>query len=152
MAMTCSGTGAGALLIYGEGVLNQTLTADAVVTAASIYVGNDQGSDACNCRVAGIKVYSAVLTADEIKAEMRVYMPVRTANLLSWHPMLLHTDVSQYGATWTVGGTLATEQGPPIAWSLRPTMPRRSAGVVAHPSFPGFRNPWRRVQQKVYTA
>jgi len=129
-ALTCAGTGANLLKGYYNSVNEITTTAAAAITSTRIIVGDDAGGDPMNARIAAIKIWNAVLTQQEIQTEMRCYQPVRVANLLSWHPMLLHTDVAQYGTTWTVGGTLATEQGPPIAWSLRPSMPRLRALVA----------------------
>src|SRR4029453_3840258 len=87
-----------------------------------MYFGSDVAGEWLNGCAAALKVYNVVLTADELKKEMRCYTPVRTDNLNGWYPMLLHTDLGQYGPAWTAGGTLATENGPPIAWSLRPSM------------------------------
>jgi len=128
--LTCAGTGANQLISYLDGVQSSTATAMGSITAARIMCGQSVGDDAFNGRIAAIKIYGAVLTADEIKAEMRAYVPVKTEGLLSWHPMLLHTDLAQYGATWTATGTLATEVGPPIPWSVRPPSFGRKALVI----------------------
>jgi hypothetical protein len=88
-----------------------------------ISIGGYSGTEQFNGRVANLKIYSAALTANEIKAEMRQYLPVRTADLNAWTPLLTHTDLSDYsgqGNGWTAAGTLATEDGPPIPWALRP--------------------------------
>lgn len=133
IALTCAGTGTNQFLAYLNGVAEITRTATAVSTAGRLMVGDDQGGDPFNGRVAAVKIYSAVLTADEIKQEMRSYMPVRTANLNTWSPLLVSTDVGNYANTgaWTVGGTLTTEDGPPIAWSLRPASRWRRATAAA---------------------
>src|SRR5262245_61278726 len=87
-----------------------------------------------NGRVAAVKLYTGVLTANEIAAEMRSYLPLRTANLHSWLPL---RDVGEqgtnYGGTgnFTAAGTLTTEDGPPIPWTLRPTAARRFAAAAA---------------------
>jgi Concanavalin A-like lectin/glucanases superfamily len=135
-ALTVAGTGANQMLIYRDGVVEQTLTAITGVPTTSLFVGSTQGGDPMNGRVAAIKVWNAVLTADEIRTEMRQYQPQRTLNLLSWHPMLLHTDLAQYGATWTAGGTLTTEDGPPIPWSRVTPSSQRPFAVAAATVFP----------------
>lgn len=133
LALTCAGSGIGQLLAYANGVLDVTTNGSASATNAKAYLATDDAGNTMDCRLAAVKIYSAVLTADEIKQEMRCYMPVRTANLHSWLPLLAHTDTANYAGTgaWTVGGTLTTEAGPPIAWSLRPVMPQRATAVVA---------------------
>lgn len=137
ITQTVAGTGANQMIGYLNGVQELTTTSAASFTATTLFVGHTAGDDTLNGRVAAVKIYGAVLTAEEIKAEMRTYLPLRLTNLLSWHPLLLHTDTAQYGTTWTTGGTLTTEVGPPIAWT-RPAVRGYpwSAAVVA----PGF---WR---------
>jgi Concanavalin A-like lectin/glucanases superfamily len=123
-AMTVSGTGANQQIAYLNGVQQITGTAASGFTAVALIVGTTAGGDPLNGRGAALKVYGAVLTADEIRTEMATYLPTRLANLLSWHPMLLHTDTAQYGTTWTAAGTLTTEPGPPIAWGrVTPSTP-----------------------------
>lgn len=132
VALTVAGTGAGQCLGYVNGVQELSVSGATGPTAATMYVGNTAGSDLFNGRVTAVKVYSAVLTADEIKQEMRSIMPVRTANLNTWSPLLTQTDVANYGGAagaWTVGGTLTTENGPPVAWSLRPQHRRLQPAV-----------------------
>jgi hypothetical protein len=141
LALTCAGTGANLLLSYVNGVLDETRTGHASVPATTLQFGTTLGSDTMDGRLAALKVYGAVLTANEIAQEMRAYTPVRVANLLTWHPMLLHTDLSQYGATFTATGTLSTEDGPPIAWSLAP-MRQNVWGAAAAATIPGDDDPW----------
>ena len=135
IAMTVSGTGAGAFLGYLNGALNITAPG-AVITIANIAVGQDGQGEWSSAAYAALKVYSAVLTASEIQQEMRCMLPVRTANLNTWSPLLTHTDVANYAGTgaWTVGGTLTTEVGPPIPWSVRPTRWLPPAGLVTPPT------------------
>ena len=119
VAMTVSGTGANQCLAYRDGVQVASLSGNAAITGDKLWVGNDAFTEVLLGRMAAIKIWNAALTATEIAQEMRSYVPRRLANLLSWHPMLTHTDLSQFGATWTGSGTLATDQGPPIAWALQ---------------------------------
>ena len=95
IAMTVSGTGAGAFLGYLNGALNITAPG-AVITIANIAVGQDGQGEWSSAAYAALKVYSAVLTASEIQQEMRCMLPVRTANLNTWSPLLTHTDVANY--------------------------------------------------------
>lgn len=134
LALTVSGT---TPIVYRNGVQVAT-TAAGAVTAGNIVFGNDSDGDWLNGRIAAIKIYGAVLTATEIQQEMRCYVPVRTANLNTWSPLLASTDVGNYAGTgaWTVGGTLTTEDGPPIAWSLRPGAMARRMSAPAAPALP----------------
>jgi hypothetical protein len=147
LAHTVSGTGASAGLTYVNGVLAVTSAGNAAITGVNLWVGNNALGEWSNAKYGAIKVYGAALTVGEIKDEMRSYLPVRTANLTSSHPMLLHTDLAQYGATWTANGTLATDQGPPIPWSLRPSLPR--LGGAAALGIPGDDEPWLYTFQEV---
>lgn len=119
LAMTVNGAGGGTLLSYVNGVQDISSSTIGGLTLATIYFGNDVDGDWLNGCYAAIKVYDAVLTADEIKQEMKTYLPVRVTNLNWFWPGILHTDTSDYGGNGrnaTVNGTLATEDGPPIAW------------------------------------
>jgi hypothetical protein len=73
-----------------------------------------------NGNVANVKHWSAVLTAAEIVNELQQYAPVRTADLVRWHPLINTTyatiDYSGNGRTLTGGTGTATEDGPPILW------------------------------------
>lgn len=125
IAETVSGTpGSATFLLYVNSVLDATGgvgNTDNDAAGPILDVGNDPFfSDYFNGCAACIKVYGAVLTASEIAQEMRQYRPIRTANLSLWAPLLTHTDVADYsgnGNGFTANGTLATEDGPPIAWS-----------------------------------
>lgn len=109
----CLGYKDGSLLITASDIPN-------AVTASKIYVGNDNDAEFLNGRAAAIKIYSAILTATEIAHEMRYSTPQRIANLNTWSPLLNDdSEQSGVGGAWTVGGTLATEDGPPILWAPR---------------------------------
>lgn len=125
VAMVCDGTGAGNFRAYLNGVLDITHAGNASVTAQELTFGertSGTSGDGINGRLAAIKVYAGVLTAAEIANEMRYFMPVRTANLNTWLPCVDQAsanwgkDVSGNGYNMTVAGTLAFEDGPPIAW------------------------------------
>jgi hypothetical protein len=121
VAMTCAGTGTDQLLCYLNGALEITTTGDAGVTNARAYLA--QSNDELNpndCRLAGIKFYEGVLSESEIRTEMRSTVPVRTAGLTVWSPLLAHSDLNNYagGVAWTASGTLTTEDGPPVPWRI----------------------------------
>jgi hypothetical protein len=105
-------------------------------TAQALSIANNPETynlDGCS---AAVKVYAAVLTAEEIAQEMRYYRPARTANLNTWLPCVTSavaanaTDMSGNGFNMTVGGTLAVEDGPPIAWAPRHRMSKIAAPLV----------------------
>jgi len=118
--MTYNGTTA---LAYLNAVQDISI-ANGTAPQGAIYVGNDDeiGDDQwLNGRWAAIKLWSAVLNAAEIANEMRQYLPIRTANLNTFSPCLAASgagiDYSGNGFNWSIGGTLTTEDGPPIPWS-----------------------------------
>lgn len=71
-------------------------------------------------RLAAVKVWKAVLTLAEIQQESRQVMPVRTATLAAWYPLLSPSageiDYSGNAKTLTVTGTPITASGPPVTW------------------------------------
>lgn len=132
LAMTVSGTGAGQNLVYRNGVLNITGAGSSSPTAVRLYIGSNSIGEWLNGRAAAVKIWSAALTANEILNEMVQYMPVRTTNLNGFYPFFTSTDLKDYGGgatTWTVGGTLTSEDGPPIPWVVMP--PRRRTATAA---------------------
>jgi hypothetical protein len=110
------------VLIYLNGTLDFTLANihDNVSPATNLKFGNNKDSENINGCLGPIKIWSGVeLTASEFSQEMRQYIPVRIANLNAWNPLLTHNDLVDYssnGNALTAGGTLATEDGPPIPW------------------------------------
>jgi hypothetical protein len=136
VAMTVSGTGAGQFLCYLDGALNITGNA-ATISSQKILIGNDtSGTGNVASRFAAVKVYGAVLTAAEVQQEMRQYLPVRTANLNTFLPLCgpaseFPVDFSGNGFAMTAGGTLTSEDGPPIPWKRgrsRLILPATAAG------------------------
>ena len=109
---------------YLNGVLDITNpdTNAATYPYAKIWIGNDNDSEFLNGRAAAIKIWNAELTAAEILNEMRQYLPIRTTNLYGFWPLFNtavdQNDYSGNANTWTVGGTLADEDGPPIPWAI----------------------------------
>jgi hypothetical protein len=122
IATAVAGTGAGQALTYLNGVLDITAAGDVDPTADKLWVGNDIDVEFLNGCAAAIKIWNVALTGAEVAAEMWQYTPVRITNLNAWHPMLaanvagLIDDQSTNQRTWTQGGSLASESGPPIPW------------------------------------
>jgi hypothetical protein len=125
VAMTVAGTGAGQLLGYLNGAVNATGAGNSGLTAGTLWAGGHGAAgdnEWSNIRLAGLKIYDAVLTAAEILQEMRQLAPVRTTNLNVWSPAVdasavnAAKDFSGNARDWTVGGTLAVEDGPPVPW------------------------------------
>ena len=70
-----------------------------------------------NGRCAGLKAWTAALSAGELTLEMDGVCPVRTSNLYAWWPCLSDAtraqDYSGNGRHWTEVGTLTNEDPPP---------------------------------------
>jgi concanavalin A-like lectin/glucanase superfamily protein len=151
LGLTVAGTGSNQALGYVNGALNITANGSGTVTAASLQLGNDPGGDFFNGRLAAVKIYDVALSAIDVQQEMWTYVPLRTANLNSWYPLidssaaLSATDFSGLGRTWTAAGTLTAADGPPILWSSRPVMAPHlgAAAPVAHFAPPPRARPWR---------
>jgi hypothetical protein len=119
-AMTYNGT---TLIGYIDGAQVVTGGSGGGNPSTQIEIFQSESGEWFNGCAAAVKIYSAVLTAAEIQDEMRLYLPVRFTNLNSFYPLLTvgddQVDFSGAGLTLTVGGTLATEDGPPIPWKGR---------------------------------
>jgi hypothetical protein len=107
-------------LVYLNGVQDISHTAAVTFTPTALAIGSDTGAAASN-RIAAMKVYTQVLSVEEIVHEMRQYQPVRTADLYEFRPLWGTGDTGDYSgnarATWTTNGTLSTGDGPPIPWN-----------------------------------
>ncbi len=128
-AVSNSGTGAGNNVAY-YALPNATgLTSASAVgtsfTPSGMYLGNDGFNEPFNGCIANVKIWDAVLTADELFAEMHAAVPLRKANLHLWTPMHRSSvadsalDLSGAAKNWTVNGTMAVEDGPPVPWGGR---------------------------------
>lgn len=109
--------------VYLNGAQIGTGTRAANDAGTNMYLGNDTYSEWLNGRLAHVKIWNAALTAAEIQQEMYSSRPQRFANLWSWLPMIesgsgRNSEWSSSGNTWTANGTLADEDGPPVAWNL----------------------------------
>lgn len=130
--------------IYHKAAGAAALTTIAVTTAAThavnrFFLGNDQYSEWLNGCVCAAKHWTAQLSTAEMEIEASHYMPARFANLTAWYP-LVQTDTADYGGsarTLTVGGTLATEDGPPLPWgAMVPIQLGVSATAAGPPAAP----------------
>lgn len=110
-------------LYYGTSPNGLTLVSNTMValsSPASMTISHNP--ELINGNVANFKVWTAALTQAEVEAELAQYQPIRTANLLRYHPLVNAelVDYSGNGNTLTAGaGTPTTEAGPPIRWDGR---------------------------------
>jgi hypothetical protein len=87
--------------------------------------------------LAAFKFWTGVtLTSDQLQAEAWSYLPQRTANLRSFHPLTPAsvTDFSGNGLTLSGVITPTTEDGPPISWRIGHRRIRRPSAVNATPT------------------
>ncbi|RIK41611.1 MAG: hypothetical protein DCC55_11380 [Chloroflexi bacterium] len=75
----------------------------------------------CNGVMAYAAAWNAELTQAELELQRYSIMPVRTADLYGWWPMMSGVserlaDYSGNSRNWTAGGTLTDEDGPPISY------------------------------------
>jgi hypothetical protein len=132
LAITVAGTGTGQALFYVDGGLLATLDGHTEFVGTTLRLGAAPASASTtpwNGRIAAHKAYDVVLTAPQIQQEMWQYLPVITANLNAWAPLILHTDLKDYSGNardYTGTGTLTTEDGPPIPWVQQPLTRRRT--------------------------
>ncbi len=135
-AYTQAVAGNGTAIPY-YGTPGSALTAASSFTSGAntgtLYIGNSGFGEWFDGRVANLMIWDRVLSAAELANQMRQYVPVSPDGLHLWAPLLRHTelvDFSGNGRTLTAGGTLTTEDGPPIPWR-RPTMRFFRAPVTA---------------------
>lgn len=110
----------GQATIYLNGVLDITGNGTNTNAITNIQLG-DAGSELFNGRLAAVKFWTVALTAAELLNEMRCIRPVKFASVDSWYPFFDSTtdgirDYSGNAKTWTVVGSLTSEDGPPIPW------------------------------------
>jgi hypothetical protein len=124
--------------------LNVSSTASFAPTGSTpgyLSIGRDQFSgDYLNGGIAAFKMWNAGLNATEVAAELAQFAPVRSANLLRYHPFHVAetTDYSGNSNTLTAGTTAATtESDPPIpeVAGVTPRLVVRSQAVMRSSSF-----------------
>jgi len=134
------GTGTGAFHGYWGYPTTATLVTvaanDNPMTPAALTIGNDSYDEWMDAAWAHVKVWDAILTAAELEAERWTIRPKRLANLHLWSPLWNTSDLNDYsgnGRNWTAGGTLATEDGPPLSWGapvwIVPPLVTGAAGI-----------------------
>ena len=109
---------------YLNGVLEATNTTNAGTRTAPNKMGTgwwdgSAWSDLANGRLAHYMIFPRALTADEITAQMHRAKPI-TQDVHSWWPFWNtsddETDYSGNGRNWTVSGTPADADGPPVGY------------------------------------
>lgn len=117
-ALKCSGTGANLAAGYfrklREGYLTKALGTRSAITPDTLWFMNNASAEPTNGRIAGIKVWDAVLTDAEILRESFQLAPVRRYRLHLWAQENTGADLSGRSRTLTKTGTLTFEPGPPI--------------------------------------
>ena len=96
---------------------------DNPMTPGALTIGNDSYDEWMDATWAHVKVWDAILSAAELEQERWTIRPQRLSNLHLWSPLWSTSDLNDYsgnGRNWTGGGTLATEDGPPLSWGARP--------------------------------
>lgn len=104
-------------------------------TVNQMLLGNNAFGFYLDGDLANVKLYNAALSAAEVSAGLIQYVPLRTANLLHWYPLLNVnlTDFSGNGNSLTAGGTAtAFADGPPIPWTVQPPTQPATAGRRAN--------------------
>jgi hypothetical protein len=118
-------TGQGqALTMYVDGVSTLTGNSDNVGTFDPDLTewGNDTNADAnLTARFQYAKIWNAQLSADEVRSEMRRFVPIRFANIWGAWEFFDDTagslaDRTGQGRTAAETGTLTVEDGPPIPY------------------------------------
>lgn len=119
LAATVSGTSGANFLVYLNGTLDISANARSV-SPTKIWLGNDAASEFLNGSLAAVKIWDAVLTAQEILQEKQQYLPCRTANLNRFYPLINSQFTTDHfnKRTLTQAGILALEAGPPIPWRM----------------------------------
>lgn len=128
IALTGTWNAISALIGYLNGVSNISTSGNFLGgTPAKLWIGNNDFDEFLNGRWAAVKIYDAILTAQEILRESYYYTPQRYTNLNSWFPGLDlnsdNVDFSGNGRNLTVGGSPTVEDGPPILWA--PSLKKR---------------------------
>lgn len=122
IAGVCDGTGTNNFRCYLDGVLDITRDSAGSAAVNQVWINNDEFDEVLDGKVACFKAWRAALTVEEIAREKTQYRPVRWSNLDGWNPLLSHSlllDYSDQGRHLSSGGTISTEDGPPIPWEAK---------------------------------
>lgn len=145
LAYTSDGDATGnGFAVYLNGVVDISNGARSVAASgATMYLANDPYDEWLYGRMAHIKMWNAALTAAEIQQEIYTIRPQRLTNLWSWLPVIetgtaRTNEWSGSGNTWTQGGSVVDEDGPPVAWGSAPWFPSfvASGGPTTYYSTP----------------
>lgn len=132
--VTLAGTGVTDLKIQyglsGDGTLVSATASGPTgpKTTTKQYLGNEGATLYPNVTLDDHRLWSAVLTDEEIARERLRRAPQRYANLEMWHPLLDRTsggvglDFSGNGRTLTPNGTPAYVDGASIGWGAAPLL------------------------------
>lgn len=125
---------------YADGVLVVSVSTGTAPSGGPLAIANDAGGSFLDGRWTAIKIYGAVLAADDIRAEMRQYLPVRRAQLNGFYPArtLLEALFDQSGNNnhFVTASMLLEEPGPPgLPWGAMVRNPKywprqRSSGTT----------------------
>lgn len=112
-----SGTNASGLYIDGVNVGNTTAATFSAAATDDFHIGF-ASTESALIRISALKIFTAALTLNEIKAEMQQNTPNRKANLWGWWPLWNGADANDYsgnGRHFTLNGTPTTSPlSPPI--------------------------------------
>lgn len=138
LAWTNAGAGAGNAKFYAAAAADASLTMQSLAgepswSNATFRLFNSHFSEPFDGEIAAVKVWDRVLTQAELEIERWSYLPVLTNSLHGYWPMWGTsdgaTDFSGNGKSWTVNGTVASADGPPLPWS--PPHDDENAYVIA---------------------
>ncbi len=110
--------------LYVNGLLDITRTDSVSIVPGFIVAGSNSISNV-DGRLAGLKMWTGELSAEEMANESRTITPRRSANLYGFWPMFSGAterlrDYGGRGRNWVAGGTLTDEDGPPVSWGASP--------------------------------
>jgi hypothetical protein len=129
--VSSSGTNRVGYASVGQGTISQaTQTASNANTATEMRVGDSIYNEPSECEIMAVKIWDAVLTLNELRAERSQIYPKRWANLHLWSPCWNASDVRDYGPAgrnWGFTGTIVTGINPPIPYILKPSRRPRIA-------------------------
>ncbi len=110
-------------LYVNDSLVQTNTTSVSARTENFLAFGKDSSAseNAPDCRIAGIKIWSASKTLAEIAVESQLLRPLDPTSLYGWWPVFPGSgervrDYSGNGRDWTEVGTLTDEAPPPISW------------------------------------
>lgn len=122
-AYSNNGAGAGNCIAYwaspGATTFNTATTGGTSFTPADLRFMNSRSNEWSRSDFSNLKVWSAVLTQQELFAEMNSMAPKRYADLHLWAPLWSASDVVDYGGTGhtpTAGGSPSSTDNPPVGF------------------------------------